>query len=95
MSCFRCDNCGCIENTACSNYWEQKYPMDDTPEKPKLCSECDPETGKWHGNFDKRSAKGMILCDDGFLYDPEEVMSTNFKFRMKHQGLKIVKEITD
>ena len=33
-----------------------------------LCSECDPEIGAWHGKFPKRSAVGMLVGRDGFLY---------------------------
>lgn len=42
------------------------------PVKPPLCSGCDPEIGKWHGEFEQRSAEGMIVGADGFLYYPEE-----------------------
>jgi len=99
MPIFMCEQCGCIENTAISNYWtrgdyrserdgEQSGEVDDRA----LCSECDPETKKWHGRFDKTSAEGLVLADDGFLYDPADVASDSFKFRMKHQGLKVVGE---
>jgi hypothetical protein len=48
MSKFRCSKCGCAENTALCHYWEQHYNK-----KPELCSECDPQIGKWHGFFPK------------------------------------------
>ena len=95
MSIFRCEKCGCVENTATSNYWEQKHPFDGQGPKPLLCSECDPEIGKWHGAFPKESAKGMVLASDGFLYAKEDVASESFKSRTKHQGLKVVKEIEE
>jgi hypothetical protein len=95
VSIFRCDKCGCIENTACSNYWEQKFPFEGGDEKPKLCSECDPEIGQWHGSFTKQSAKGLMLASDGFLYAKEDVASDSFKWRMEHQELKVVREITE
>lgn len=60
MSIFMCKECKCIENTALSNYWF---------EYKKLCSECDPRIGKWHDVFEKSSATGMILGEDGFLYN--------------------------
>lgn len=47
MSIFRCEKCGCIENTAMCRYWFSVK---------KLCSECDPKIGKWHGCFDKKLA---------------------------------------
>jgi len=90
MSIYRCDKCGCIENSATSGYWSRP-----TKESPALCSECDPEIGKWHGAFDKTSAKGFILVNDGFLYSKEDVASERFKWRMEHQGLKVVREITE
>jgi hypothetical protein len=42
MSLFKCQKCGCIENTALGRYWGAKE---------KLCSEC--ATGKWHNAFPK------------------------------------------
>jgi hypothetical protein len=80
-----------MENTAASNYWSRH----DKEDKRALCSECDPEIGKWHGMFKKTSAKGMILASDGFLYDPIDVATSSFKWRMEHQGLKVVREITE
>jgi hypothetical protein len=89
MSIFRCDRCGCVENTATSEYWTRE---DKTL---ALCSQCDPATKKWHGKFDRISAKGFILYSDGFLYTKEDVGSDNFKYRMKHQGEKMVREILE
>jgi hypothetical protein len=91
MSIFRCDECGCIENTATSNYWLR--PVDKNENKftgPALCSECDPKIGKWHGRFEKKSADGMVLATDGFLYSKEYVEHESFKWRMKNQNLGIV-----
>lgn len=48
MPLFECSACHCVENTAVCNYWSQLVD-----EKPKICSECDPEIGKWHGKFQK------------------------------------------
>ena len=88
MSLFRCDRCGCVENTAPSGYWNKG-------DGPALCTECDPDIAKWHGIFPKQSAKGMILASDGFLYSKEDTESASFKWRMEHQGLKVVREITE
>ena len=89
MSIFRCVECGVVENTACSNFWsrEDKFKV--------LCSQCDPETKKWHNVFPRQSAKGYVLASDGFLYHKENVESDSFKFRMRHQGLTVVREITE
>jgi hypothetical protein len=48
MSLFLCTECGCIENTACCNYWVRKDKA-----KP-ICSACDPDIGRWHGRFERR-----------------------------------------
>lgn len=64
MSLFRCVTCGCIENTSLCNYFYKVY----VEKKLATCSECDAEIGKWHGKFQKRSAKGMLIGEDGFLY---------------------------
>jgi len=66
MSLFKCDKCGCVENTACSHFWLNKYKGGDA-----LCSEC--STGKWHNRFPKQSAKGYYIDNQGFIYHPEEV----------------------
>jgi hypothetical protein len=67
MPLFRCDKCGCIENTALGNYW-----MPHLEGKPALCSECD--TGTWHGKFDKKDAAGMRIDQRGFLWEDDEQM---------------------
>ena len=66
MSIFRCESCGCMDNTAVTHYWTRKEGS------PALCSECDPEIRKWHGRFPKQSADGMVTTPDGFLISPEE-----------------------
>jgi len=66
MPCFRCSKCGCVENTALSHYWTRE-------KKPALCSECDPEIGKWHGSFTKNQATGLLQDDSGFLWCDENV----------------------
>lgn len=51
MSLFKCEKCGCIENTALCRY---NYRGS---EEEALCSECDPKGNrKWHGQFPKRKA---------------------------------------
>ena len=52
MACFVCEKCGCLENTAPSHYWVREEGQ------PALCSECDPEIGKWHGWFPKKKYTG-------------------------------------
>ena len=62
MPLFRCSRCGCVENTALSNYWVRGN-------KPALCAACDPDIGEWHGAFARRSATeaGYVEDDRGFL----------------------------
>ena len=99
MSIFRCEKCGCMENTASSNYWSRRHRTAEDGQVLEplsaLCSECDPEIGAWHGMFPKRSAKGMVLCSDGFIVSPEEVDSDSFRFRQDFQGLKVVRVISE
>ena len=57
MALFRCEICGCIDNTALGHYWETLSKRHKGTEKEKaMCSECvSPEKG-WHGIFPKRQA---------------------------------------
>lgn len=72
MPLFRCEKCGCVENTALSN-WAARHLREGAPLPPALCSACDPEIGKWHGEFPQRSAVGMVICEDGYLYTKEQI----------------------
>lgn len=53
MPIFVCDKCNCIDNTATSNFWDRLANG-----KELLCSECDPDIGKWHGEFPKKEWDG-------------------------------------
>lgn len=46
MAFFRCEKCGCAEDTALCNYWSARIL-----ETPPLCSACDPKIRRWHGEF--------------------------------------------
>lgn len=65
MSLFECEKCGAVENTASSNYWKRHIHEG----KSALCSECDPEIGKWHNIFPKVSVKegGYVTDKNGYL----------------------------
>lgn len=69
MPLFKCEKCGCIENTAISSYWEALHSKTE-----KLCSECG-EPFKWHGSFPKRGAdeSGYKADANGFLHSPVEI----------------------
>lgn len=89
MPLFKCDVCGCVENTAlacqgCDGYAVTFFDwtgLEDRKGK-KLCSECAPtrygdgeptEYGKWHGQFPKRPAAGMLIDQDGYLWSQDQV----------------------
>ena len=84
MSIFRCVKCGCVDNTATSGWWTRLAEHKDEP----LCSECNPEIGKWHGEFEKKSADGMLMCNDGYLYSKQDI--DRLKWRIEHQDLEIL-----
>lgn len=65
MPLFMCSACRNVENTALSNFWTR-------PNRPPLCSACDPDIGKWHGEFERRSAVGYVVGKDGFLYSQRQ-----------------------
>jgi hypothetical protein len=78
MPLFLCSKCGCYDNTAVTNYWVRtirKIKNGDHEESPPLCSACDPEINEWHGKFEKKSAEGMVIGSDGFLYGKDQVNS--------------------
>lgn len=57
MPLFRCDICGCIENTALGHYWPRDFKeYKGTIFEKALCSECNPRQGKWHNRFPKEIA---------------------------------------
>lgn len=49
MPLYECSKCHAVENTAMANYWWKVQHE----KQPALCSECDPDIGKWHGEFPK------------------------------------------
>ena len=70
MSLYRCETCGCIENSACAQYWQRKLAH-----QPLLCSLCDPELREWHGLFPRQSARGMLIDRGGHLWHPRNSMT--------------------
>lgn len=69
MPLFPCRRCLCVENTALANFW---YGV-QVEKKPALCSECDPEIGKWHKQFERRTAIGYLVDANGMLWLQEEL----------------------
>lgn len=66
MPLFRCSKCGCVENTALSEFWVQR----DFEKADPVCSEC--RTGTWHGKFPKKAATGYKIDQQGFLWSGHE-----------------------
>ena len=56
MPLFECSKCHCVENTATANFWAEVLGDGKKP----LCSECNPNIGKWHGHFEKRHIDDYI-----------------------------------
>lgn len=91
MPLFRCDKCGCVENTALGFYWTRNERELWAAEfiGRKLCSEHAPTTfrdgspnddaGKWHGRFPKRPATGMLVDQEGFLWQTDELLPTHYR----------------
>ena len=83
MPLFCCEKCRCVENTALSNYHSRNRDVwPDEYVGKKLCSECGPSMfksgspakyGVWHGQFEKKSAVGMLIDQEGFLWSEEQV----------------------
>lgn len=61
MSLFVCSECRVIENTATSHFWFRE------DQSTALCSQCDPEIGKWHGLFPREEDDGarQVAWRDG------------------------------
>jgi len=57
MSLFKCEKCGCLENTALCRYWIRKKG------EKALCSECN--SGKWHNCFPKRKTLSTDIIING------------------------------
>lgn len=73
MPLFKCETCGCVENTALSNYWTRNIDWAQqgvTLSNPALCSECDPAIGRWHGWFPKRPWDALAEANSGMPNRP-------------------------
>ncbi|WP_155744983.1 hypothetical protein [Burkholderia vietnamiensis] len=78
MSLYRCESCRCVENTATGFFYgrdDAHWPVEVRGKA--LCSACGPEMGldggktgfgEWHGRFPRRSAAGMVVDQNGFLW---------------------------
>jgi hypothetical protein len=90
MGLFRCEECGCVENTALGLWWSRNdasiWPAGHVCRA--LCSECAPSVfsdgkpsgyGVWHGRFAKRSADGMLIDDQGTLWSQDAVVPKSYR----------------
>ncbi len=69
MATFRCGKCGCNDDTALCNYWSARV-RNILP----VCSACDPEIGKWHGQFPR--IFGVFLMTPIPTRSPREVLAS-------------------
>jgi hypothetical protein len=76
MPSFICENCGCVDNSACGGtYWTANAdpPLYPPPYKKgqKLCLACSPtiytngrkngDAGKWHDKFERLMPDGSLF----------------------------------
>lgn len=70
MPLFECTECSVVENTALCDYWvQQKEHYEETGSLEGfagICSEC--RSGKWHGEFGKRTVDEANLIEDEHGY---------------------------
>lgn len=78
MPLYACSGCDGYDNTALTNYYHRRGDG-----LPLLCSACDPDIGKWHGQFPRRSRAdaGLTFVDSrGHLWT-EEIAARERKTR--------------
>lgn len=81
MPVFLCSKCGVMDNTALTHYWWQVHEE----KKPPLCSLCDPEIGKWHGDFERQTLPpDHVVGPDGFVYQKDDPY---LKRQLREKGL--------
>lgn len=90
MSLFQCEDCGCVENTACCDYWWNK-----SEGLPLVCSACSKEPsdkyqerGRWHGRFPRTFLPlGMFqTARNGNLEHKETKDQDYSKYAIPQQG---------
>lgn len=89
MPLFRCEKCGCVENTATGFFYgreDEGWPVDVRGKA--LCSACAPAVGPhgeptgfgaWHGMFPQRPAAGMLIDQLGFLWSRESKLPASVR----------------
>jgi len=89
MPLYRCEKCGCVENTASGHFYgrdEEGWPIDVRGKA--LCSACAPATGpdglptgfgQWHGMFPRGQENGMLIDQSGFLWSRESKLPASVR----------------
>lgn len=57
MSLFACEECGIVENTALCGW----TPAEDGTGRRLVCSQCNPDMGRWHGIFLRQTPEELGL----------------------------------
>ncbi|HLH92043.1 MAG TPA: hypothetical protein VKX28_26725 [Xanthobacteraceae bacterium] len=78
MPLFMCTKCGCVDNTALAEYWNQERDWlaatANAVARPRFepqCSQC--LTSRWHGQFPRKLAEGYVSDQRGrYIYTPEQ-----------------------
>lgn len=78
MPVFRCEKCNTAENTALSHYASRENGS------PALCSQCDPEIGRWHGRFPRVSADEYVQKGPYLISKEEDAFEKGFAEAMEH-----------
>src|SRR5580704_5601514 len=87
MPLFMCAKCGCAENTALSDFWQQHsewlrdgrspegfFAMEPVapPTKPFEPTCLQCSSGHWHHEFPRKRAEGYVRDPRGFIYTQEQ-----------------------
>lgn len=73
MPVFICSKCNMMDNTALSGYWAMQYLSGDDEEFKPLCSLCNPDIRRWHGEFERGpKPDDHVIGPDGFVYHKDD-----------------------
>ena len=96
MVLFRCEECGCVDNTALGGTHSIRC-LELFDDLLSLCVECAPKfykdgtpnerAGDWHNKFPKRSAEGMYVDTCGHIWDEPESPFGKIVYLIGKEGL--------
>jgi hypothetical protein len=75
MPLYECSACHAVDRTSLANFWNRLREKN-----PALCSECDPEIGKWHGQFEKLTAEDFLKRFPGDVQERTDHPSKALRF---------------